>query len=355
MREESHTWQEIISQPDTWRLTIEGFNQHKRSLSDFLKGVNYQQILFTGCGSTHYLSQIAAAMASYYTGIPARAVPASDLYHFPQMVAPAGTMLVAISRSGTTSETIWALQQFREINGGPTVVITCHPDALLAQQAGFVLAAPDAQEQSIAQTRSFTSMLLLSQGLVSEMALESTIWEQTQRLPGALENIVEKAGDLPKLLGEKLAIDHMVFLGGGPLYGLANEAMLKIKEISLTNSEAYHPLELRHGPMSMVNNHTMVVGLLSDTGQKEQSHVLADMQKLGADTLTIVENSVSITAGESDYVIELQSGVNEWVRGPLYLPILQRVAYHRAIAKGLDPDCPTNLTAVVKLEKDHQQ
>jgi glucosamine--fructose-6-phosphate aminotransferase (isomerizing) len=261
-------------------------------------------------------------------------------------------MLVAISRSGTTSETIWALEEFRKTIGGPTMVVTCHPDSGLAQQADFVLAAPDAQELSIAQTRSFTSMLLLCQGLVSEMALDPAIWNQTQRLPGVLEEIVIKAGNLPHQYGENLDIEHMVFLGGGPLYGLANEAMLKTKEISLTYSEAYHPLELRHGPMSMVKNNTLVVGLLTDTGLSEQYLVLKDMQKLGAATLVLLENAASVNGEESYPIIEMHSGINEWLRGPLYLPILQRIAYHRAKAKGLNPDCPTNLTAVVKLEKN---
>jgi len=101
--------------------------------------------------------------------------------------------------------------------------------------------------------------------------------------------------------------------------------------------------------MSMVDEHTLVVGLLSDTGLAEELRVLEDMQGLGARTLALIEDGSLFTDWQADHVVELRSGLDEWERGPLYLPVIQRVAYHRAVAKGLDPDRPHNLTAVVEL------
>ena len=352
MKEESYTWQEIISQPKTWRSTAEQFNKIKGSLADYLDNVDYKQILVVGCGSTYYLSQSVARLITQYSGIPASAAPSSDLYLFPHMRSPEETLLVAISRSGTTTETIWAMEKFLKEFKGPSVVITCHPNIGVAKKAGFVLAAPDAQELSIAQTRSFTSMLLLSYGLVSLLADDPGIWEQAEKLSGCLENVIDGLGDMTEKIGEQLDIDHYVFLGSGPFYGLANEAMLKTKEISLTFSESYHSLEVRHGPMSMVNSRTLVVGLLSDTGRVEQLNVLMDMKKLGAKILAISEDISSLAGFEPDYQVELKSNLDEWVRGPLYIPVLQRIAYYRALAKGLDPDNPTNLDAVVKLTRE---
>jgi glucosamine--fructose-6-phosphate aminotransferase (isomerizing) len=160
---------------------------------------------------------------------------------------------------------------------------------------------------------------------------------------------MDRAGDLSREVGTNLDIERIFFLGGGPLYGLANEAMLKTKEMSLSYSEAFHPLEFRHGPMSMVDERTLVVGLLSDTGLAEQVRVLKDMKELGALTLALAEDASAFAGWQADYAVELHSGLDEWGRGPLYLPLLQRLAYHRAVAKGLDPDRPTNLTAVVEL------
>jgi glucosamine--fructose-6-phosphate aminotransferase (isomerizing) len=346
----SHTRHEIISQPQTWQLTLEAFSNRKKTLVSFLDHTAFNQILVVGCGSTHYLAQTAAALISQYTKFPARAAPSSELWMFPNMATPVGTMLVAISRSGTTTETLWALERFRQKTKGPVIVITCDPDSPLAKGADFVLASPDAREQSVAQTRSFTSMLLLAQCLAATLARDVGKVEQLNRLPHLLEAMVERSGELPRQVGEALDIERIFFLGGGPLYGLANEAMLKTKEISLTNSEAYHPMEFRHGPMSMVDEQTLVVELISDTGRVEEVRVLQDMQRLGAHTLSLVEDAEAFSDWQPDYVMQLDSGLDEWGRGPLYLPLLQRIAYHRARAKGLDPDCPNNLTAVVELQ-----
>jgi glucosamine--fructose-6-phosphate aminotransferase (isomerizing) len=91
------------------------------------------------------------------------------------------------------------------------------------------------------------------------------------------------------------------------------------------------------------------VGLLSDTGLAEELSVLKDMKELGARTLALAEDASLFAGWQADHVVELRSGLDEWERGPLYLPIVQRIAYHRAIAKGLDPDRPRNLQAVVEL------
>jgi glucosamine--fructose-6-phosphate aminotransferase (isomerizing) len=349
MTRNSHTWQEILSQPHAWQMTLEAFVASQSALQDFLDQVNFDQILVAGCGSTHYLAQSAAATLTYRSGIPAHALPSSELWLFTHTVLACRMLLLAVSRSGTTTETLLALSRFRETHGGPVLTVTCYPESPLAQRADFALAAPDAQERSVAQTRSFTSMFLLTQALAAVLAGDSGRLERLRRLPDVLGGLVDRLGDLPQELGGALDIERIFFLGGGPLYGLANEAMLKTKEMSLSHSEAYHPLEFRHGPMSMADEHTLVVGLLSDTGLAEELSVLKDMKELGARTLALAEDASLFAGWQPDHVVELHSGLDEWERGPLYLPIVQRMAYHRALAKGLNPDRPRNLQAVVEL------
>lgn len=349
MMPNSHTWQEIISQPQTWRATLDEFTARRPALNSFLAAVEFDCVIVTGCGSTHYLAQAAATTLTRRAGLPARALPASEIWLYHAQIPLARTLLLAVSRSGTTTETLRAVEQFRETSSGPVLAITCYPESALARQADFVLAAPAAQEQSVAQTRSFTSMLLLTQALTATLARDEEMLARLRRLPAALDALVDRLGDLPQRLGGDLEIEQFFFLGGGPLYGLANEAMLKTKEMTISHSEAYHPLELRHGPMSMVDEHTLVVGFISDTGAAQEARVLEDMSKLGSLTLALVENKAVFTAWQPDDVVELQSGLDEWERGPLYLPLIQRMAHHRAVAKGLDPDRPHNLTAVVEL------
>jgi glutamine---fructose-6-phosphate transaminase (isomerizing) len=135
-------------------------------------------------------------------------------------------------------------------------------------------------------------------------------------------------------------MDRFYFLGSGILYGLACEVNLKMKEMTLTHSEPFHFLEFRHGPMSMVGASSMVIGLLSEKNQMQEQTVLDEMRHLGSATLALAEKNADIT---------LASGLEEAARGVLYLPVLQLMAYYRSLAKGLNPDAPTNLNAVVRL------
>jgi glucosamine--fructose-6-phosphate aminotransferase (isomerizing) len=349
MSTDGHTWEEILSQSRIWQWTLDGFAADRLALEAFLERVEFDQVAVIGCGSTHYLAQCAASTLSHWTSTPARAFPSSEVWLFPNTITHGRWLLLAVSRSGTTTETLRALERFRKTVGGPVLAITCYPESPLAQRADFTLAAPHAQELSIAQTRSFTSMLLLTQGLTAVMMHDRARLEHLGRLPVLLDDLLDRLGNLPRHLGADLTIERIFFLGAGPLYGLANEAMLKTKEMSLSYAEAYHPLEFRHGPMSMASQTAVVVGFLSDTGLAEELKVLKEMQGLGARTLALIEDSQAISGWWPDYLVELQSGLDEWERGPLLLPPVQHMAYHRALAKGLDPDRPHNLTAVVEL------
>ena len=146
-----------------------------------------------------------------------------------------------------------------------------------------------------------------------------------------------------------MALQRFFFLGNGPLFGLACEAMLKMKEMSLSYSEAYHTLEFRHGPKSMADGSALVIGLLSPNGLAQELAVLSDMQVLGARRMAITESAADLAPGAAGEQVFLQSGLSQANRIVLYLPVLQLLAYQRAMAKGLDPDGPRNLTAVVTL------
>jgi glucosamine--fructose-6-phosphate aminotransferase (isomerizing) len=349
MEQGSHTWREIASQPAIWRATLGGFGSVRAQLQEFLAARAFDSVMVVGCGSTHYLAHTVATTLTHFVGIPAHALPASELWLFPYAMPAGETLLLPLSRSGTTTETLRALERFRAVNGGPVLAVTCYPDSPLARQADLALVAPDARENSVAQTRSFTSMLLLTLALAATLAHDDEVVERLGRLPDALENLVERLGNRLQPLGADLDIARFFFLGGGPLYGLASEIMLKTKEMTLSYSEAYHPLEFRHGPMSMVDESTLVVSFLSDTGLAEELRVLKDMRDLGARTLALTEDASVFNGWRPDNVVELCSGLSEWERSPLYLPVGQRLAYHRAIAKGLNPDRPHNLEAVVEL------
>ena len=342
-----HTKQEILSQPAVWKKSLE----HLRALdaSHYPNIADYEQVVFTGCGSTYYHSRWAAAACEKETGIISRAVPASDLLFYPDLWMRKGrkNLLVAVSRSAATTETVLALKNFQSGGYGDTVAVTCYPDRELAQLAQHVIGVPDAQEESVAQTRSFSSMLL------------AICWLISKQVPDGLPAVFAKVGrelidqhtPIAEQLGRDQSIQRFFFLGSGPLYGLANEAMLKMKEMSLSYSECFHMLEFRHGPMSMVNTESLIIGMIGETAREHQYALLRDMQSKGARTLGILDN-VDPNMGDAlnDRVL-LRSEMPELWRAPLYLPVLQLIAYERAISKKLDPDNPNNLTSVVVLHE----
>jgi glutamine---fructose-6-phosphate transaminase (isomerizing) len=160
-------------------------------------------------------------------------------------------------------------------------------------------------------------------------------------LPEVGHRLMGKYESLAKEIGENLDFDRFYFLGSGIRHGLACEVNLKMKEMTLTHSEPFHFLEFRHGPMSMVNERAVVVGMVSDLNYVQETRVLSEMETLGA----------TVTGfGEKDTQVQFESGVPERVRGILYLPVLQLMAFYRSVAKGFNPDRPNNLTAVVQLD-----
>jgi glucosamine--fructose-6-phosphate aminotransferase (isomerizing) len=341
---------EIASQSATWTSVLARFEREYLHLVQNSGRESNYQFVVTGCGSTYYLSMSTAALLNLH-GIRAYAYPASELLYFTEIMPREEVWLMAISRSGATTETLWATNRFRQhAAGGKVLAITCDPDSDLAQSADIAVIASDAQESSVVQTRSFTSMFLLSQALAAVLAGKSNRLARLKTLPDKLPGLLERTMTLARSIGEDLSIQRFFFLGGGPLYGLASEAMLKTKEMALTWSEAYHPLELRHGPKSVVDKETLIVALMSDSGLGAEVRVLREMKELGARTLALVEEVDNLDEDSVDYVVELQSGLTEWERGVLYMPFIHWMVYHRAVRKALDPDKPTNLSAVVELE-----
>lgn len=338
-----NTYEEIISQPIAWAEALEVTDRLGKSFEQLWQKTSGGPVLFIGCGSTYYLSLAAASLFTELTGSLARAVPAGELFLYPQTYDPAEvpTLLVAISRSGTTSETISAVRHFQSLKAQPVVGITNYPDSPLAKACDLPIAIPAGQEKSVAQTRSFASMYLAATALAVRASGRTDLQNAMVGLPERGEKLIAASQSLVSTIGERLDIDRIYFLGSGSRYGLACETNLKMKEMTLTHSEPFHFLEFRHGPMSMVRQEAMVIGLRSSVNAKYEQAVLDDMASLGGNIFSLAE---------SDADINFDSGLPEVVRNVLYLPPLQLMAFYRSMAKGLDPDRPQNLSAVVELD-----
>jgi glucosamine--fructose-6-phosphate aminotransferase (isomerizing) len=329
------TYREIKSQTKAWAQALD-----LTCNTQLPKAENYDQVIFTGCGSTYYLSLAAAALYQELTGRVARAIPGGELLlNSKTILADQKFLLAAISRSGTTTETVKAVEKFKSKNLGDVLVISNY-DEVLAQSADFSIMISNGQEESVAQTRSFASMYVAATAFCACMANRSDLLASMTALPETGERLFQGFETTARQMGENLDFDRFYFLGSGIRYGLACEVNLKMKEMTLTHSEPFHFLEFRHGPMSMVNEKAVVVGLVSESNYSHEYSVLNDLKALGGKTVAL---------GESGVDIEFNSGIPESVRGVLYLPVLQLMAFYRSMVKGLNPDHPRNLTAVVEL------
>ncbi len=330
------TYEEIKSQTEAWAQALD-----LATSSPLPEATDCDQAIFTGCGSTYYLSLAASALYQELTGKPARAVPGGELWLNPQVVlAGRRTLLIAISRSGTTTETVRAVEKFKAEKRGRVVVISNY-EQTLSRLADLSIVVEQGQEKSVAQTRSFASMFVAATAFCARMAGKENLLSAMQGLPIVGERLISNYESYAQDIGENLNFDRFYFLGSGIRYGLACELNLKMKEMTLTHSEPFHFLEFRHGPMSMVNEHALVAGLLSDTNRLHEAKVLSEIVALGARVVGLAE---------SDAEVVFPTKIHESLRGVLYLPVLQLVAFYRSLAKGLNPDRPHNLTAVVKLD-----
>jgi glucosamine--fructose-6-phosphate aminotransferase (isomerizing) len=330
------TYQEIKTQTEAWAQALEVTSTPHLPMAG-----EYDQVLFTGCGSTYYLSLAVAALYQELTGCPGRAVPAGELVLNPNTVLTnQKTLLVAVSRSGTTSETLKAVENFKAQKRGEVVVISNYGE-VLSRLADVDIVIPKGQEQSVAQTRSFASMYVAACVLGARMAGRNDLVEAMKKIPERGNWVIGNYEALAKKTGENLDFDRFYFLGSGIRYGLACEVNLKMKEMTLTHSEPFHFLEFRHGPMSMVKQSAAVIGMLSDVNRLHEAKVLSEMKTLGGTVIAL---------GEKDAEIRFESDIPESVRGVLYLPVLQLMAFYRSVAKGLNPDRPNNLTTVVQLD-----
>jgi len=336
------TLSEILSQPEAWTEGLAAARQSAGAFEAIFHGEPFDQVLFTGCGSTYYLSIAAATLLTGLSGRMARALPASELWFHPELAYPGSgrTLLIAISRSGETSETIHACQDFHKSGRGKVVPLTCYPGCTLSTLGDLNVVFPSGMEQSVAQTRSFSTLYLGWALLAVTAAGRGDLLPAFDRLPAAASRLLELYAPLAAELGEDPSIERFYFLGSGARYGLACELSLKMKEMSLSHSEPFHFMEFRHGPKSMVTSETLIVALRSENERAQETAVLDEMATMGARLLVIDEQQGDVS---------FQSGVDEMLRGPLYLPAGQLLACRHALAKGLNPDRPANLESVVRL------
>jgi glucosamine--fructose-6-phosphate aminotransferase (isomerizing) len=345
-----HTLSEILSQPETWTACLSNMASSREFRAIVQMAEPGLEWIFVGCGTSYYLAQAAAATFNYLK-LPARAVPASDLLMYPDLTLHGKQhyLPVLISRSGRTSETIRAAQMLEKARDIRTIAITCADGEPLEASCSVALKLLDANEQSTVMTRSFTSMLLALQYLAATVAKDEAFCRSLIELPSQVESLLTDTSQTLQLFANSRNYSDFVFLGQGPLFGIASECMLKVTESSCSYAQVFHSLEFRHGPKSIAGPDTLITFLMSETSYDAEMELLEEMKALGAATMVIANRIDRRVADASDFAIELALDVPEYARPAAYVIWGQLFGVYYGLKKGLNPDAPHNLTRVVEL------
>lgn len=346
------TYKEITRQQNSWKVALESLEKKRNSLRMLLEKYRKYTWIFSGCGTSYYLSQTGSFLFEHITGIKTKAVPASDILMFPENVFNSSekNILIPISRSGTTTEIVKAAQLTRTRFNIPTLAVSCDPESTMIKESDLSLTFPFEKEDSVIMTGSFTTMLMSIMCIASLVNEEYVAIPDLKKLADLSAGIVDEYESTLKSISFDNSLTDFVFLGQGPFYGIANEAALKMQEMSISNSQSFHALEYRHGPMSTANEHTLITILCSETGEAYERVLISDLKKLGARILVFRSKAKNIEPKLADFLITNVNSFGDLLNPIIYTPLLQLLGYYRALAKNINPDNPKNLSAVVKLK-----
>ncbi|OGT25029.1 MAG: hypothetical protein A2Z17_06520 [Gammaproteobacteria bacterium RBG_16_66_13] len=302
------------------------------------------RILLTGCGSSYYLALSAADLIQSSLRVPCQAVPSSEVL-FADKEMRWGTrppLVIAISRSGETTETVWALGRLRN-RGAATVALTCSEGGTLSRASDLSITVP-VQEHSVVMTASFTSMLLALAAIGATLSGDVSAMDTLRRAPDSAGN------DLPALVDHARAFadaaPHMyVYLGSRAWFGIASEGALKMTEMALVPGYAYHTLEYLHGPKAAVSPQTVIIGMLAAAGSPYEARVLRHLADLGA--------AVMVVGGQVESLPAVRFTVESDTVPAMLLAVvwMQLLALSVARMRGVDPDTPRFLEPVVTWDR----
>lgn len=294
-----------------------------------LEKVSGQEYVIVGCGTSYNLA-MALAAAFNEQGLAATPVPGGEWVARRQSYKADARVVtvIALSRSGETTETVQAAAMSKDA-GMRVIGITCAPDSSLAKASTVEIYAETDPREGIVMTTSASLMLLEGLRLAGV-----EIGDDVAAAAEAMLAQMLQAGDA-LLRGQT----QFVYLGGGALYGVAVEGALKLQEMSLSHTQAFHPLEYRHGPISLVDDKTSVVMLYHPDTRDAEALLVQELQAKGARVIGL--------GGPGDISFPVDAGAEQL--GLIYLPTLQMIGEMVAADKNIDTASPRHLTKVVML------
>jgi glucosamine--fructose-6-phosphate aminotransferase (isomerizing) len=344
------TLEEIYRQAESSLETVVLADERSAVFNQVLPLEQYTDIVFTGCGSSYNTGSCAASAWSELLGRPVASVESSELMHFAgrYLGRAAKPLLIAISRTGRTTEVTAAIEAMKRQYRARAVAITVDGGGPVGSAADIELAFTEAREQSIVMTQAFTSILIglycLADGLTGH-ARDGELRSLPSRIAAALETTDSALAPLARDTATRVT-----FLGSGPMKGLARESALKLTEMALEASCSYPSLEFRHGPKAALDEKTHVI--IFATGQERQYLPSLTGEIVGAGAaVTLIDCDETAEPSGSSVLRIGDSRLSEVFRPALFAHAGQLVACRRAEARGINPDAPRNLERTVILKR----
>ncbi|MCD9006770.1 glutamine--fructose-6-phosphate transaminase (isomerizing) [Luteimonas sp. XNQY3] len=321
-----------------------------------LRGIDGVQIL--ACGTSFYSGSVARYWIEAISGLPCSVEIASE-YRYRKAVANPKHLIVTISQSGETLDTMEALKYAKSLGHTRTLSICNVPESAIPRASGLVFYTRAGAEIGVASTKAFTTQLVGLFALAVTLAKlndrlgaeqEAAYIEDLRQLPGSVQHALNLEPQITSWAEKFTLKHHALFLGRGVHYPIALEGALKLKEISYIHAEAYPAGELKHGPLALVDAEMPVVVIAPKDALLEK--VKSNMQEVrarGGELFVFTDADSNFSASEGVHVIRTPRHVG--VLSPIVHTIpVQLLAYHTALSRGTDVDKPRNLAKSVTVE-----
>jgi glucosamine--fructose-6-phosphate aminotransferase (isomerizing) len=353
---------EIHEQPRALAATFAQAAAHPRIDDCFGAGAavlfdQVKAVQIVACGTSFHAGMVARYWLEELAGIACQVEVASE-FRYRKRVTPPGTLLVTISQSGETADTLAALRNAGKGEFIASLVIANVANSSLVRESALVFLTRAGMEIGVASTKAFTTQLvgllmltlaLGRRGTMTERKREEVI-EALQLLPDYVQQTLELDGDIEALSEAFIPKHHALFLGRGIQYPIAMEGALKLKEISYIHAEAYPAGELKHGPLALVDDDMPVVAVApSDDLLEKLKSNLEEVRSRGGELFVFADRQAGFTSEARVKVLPMPH-CPEVIKPIVYTVALQLLSYHVALQKGTDVDKPRNLAKSVTVE-----
>ena len=352
---------EIFEQPQVISQVL-GFylnaSKEMLSLPDLPKATEFKRIVLIGCGTAFYSCLVAKYWFERLCGIPTHAELASE-FRYRSPVVNSDDLLVFVSQSGETADTIGALRFAKEYSKNILAIVNVEQSSI-AREANWVFPTKAGPEIGVASTKAFVSQLIILKILNIKFASDLSAISKEQRskflkglleLPRLYSEILSKNESIKKLCKNIIRSNSVLYLGRDILYPIALEGALKLKEISYLHAEGYASGELKHGPIALIDESMPVVALNPSTKvfQKTLSNLEEVKARRGKMILFTDEKGKELSKDLTKSIFQLPN-CSDFLVPILYSLPLQLIAYYTALEKGTDVDQPRNLAKSVTVE-----